>query len=109
MHKYAKRAIILVSTVGILYLCDRFLVLVNDQDRMLQMLQDDASDKRIAKMRESQNKEEQENLNKMLSGESKLSPEIQKLIDDMSRATQEELTKEGYSQKDIDDMYNHSK
>jgi hypothetical protein len=101
LHKYAKRAFILVATLGILYLCGRFLVLVNDQDQMLQMMRDDASDKRIAKVREDQNKEAQYNIDKILDGEIKLTPETQKAIDEMVRATQAQLMKEGYSKKDI--------
>lgn len=96
MHKYAKRAIILVATLGILYLCGRFLMLVDDQDQILQMMRDDASDKRMAKRMEDLNKQEQDNLNKIMSGEIKLSPETEKSIDDIVRKTKADLMKEGY-------------
>jgi hypothetical protein len=103
LHKYAKRAIILIATVGILvatlgiiYLCGRFLMLVDDQHEILQMMREDASDKQTAKRREANKRESEDNLNKIMSGEIKLSPETEKSIDEIVRKTKAQLIKDGY-------------
>lgn len=103
MQKYAKRAIILVATVGILvatlgiiYLCGRFLMLVDDQHEVLQIMREDASDKQTAKRMEASKRESEDNLNKIMSGEIKLSPETEKSIDEIVKQTKAELIKDGY-------------